>query len=101
MAVIFHAGGSGSNIECTQYCIISFLFQNLPIERFWPEVNARVNYPIKTALVELDNNRVIDMDNEAYKFCVSFVSCQVASFGLQTVIASWNEHPIAGKSFFN
>ena len=61
------------------------------------EVNTRVNYPIKTALVEFENNSVFDMENETDKFCVSWVSCQVASFGLQVCIRSWNSHPMSGK----
>ena len=61
------------------------------------EVNTRVNYPIKTALVEFENNSVFDMENEIDKFCASWVSCQVASFGLQVCIRSWNSHPMSGK----
>ena len=61
------------------------------------EVNIRVNYPIKTALVEFENNSVFDMENETDKFCVSWVSCQVALYGLQVCIRSWNNHPIPGK----
>jgi len=44
----------------------------------------------------MDNSNEIDMGNEAVKFCVSKVACMVAGFGLQVVISSWNEHPIAG-----
>ena len=61
------------------------------------EVNTRVNYPIKTALVEFENNSVFDMENETDKFCVSWVSCQAAFYGLQVCIKSWNNHPIPGK----
>ena len=62
------------------------------------EVNMRVNYPIKTASVEFENNSVFDMENQTDKFCVSWVSCQVVSYGLQVVcIRSWNSHPIPGK----
>jgi len=57
----------------------------------------RVNYPIKHALVEMDNSRTIDMENEIHKFCVSSVTCLVAGFGLEKVVKSWNEHPIPGK----
>ena len=61
------------------------------------DVNIRVNYPIKTALVEFENNSVFDMENETDKFFVSRVSCQVASYGLQVCIRSWNSHPIPSK----
>ena len=66
-----------------------FIFQNLPIERFWPEVKVRVNYPIKKALVKLDNNQIIDMLCEIHKFCISFVACVVANHGLK-IVMSWN-----------
>ena len=69
----------------------------MPVERIWPEVNARVNYPIKQILVNMDNDGIIDMDNESHKFSVSSVGCVVASYGLHQVVLSWNEHPIAGK----
>ena len=82
---------------CCEHTFL-FFFKNLPIERLWPEVNSRVNYPIKSVLVEMDNSNEIDMGNEAVKFCVSKVACMVAGFGLQVVISSWNEHPIAGIS---
>lgn len=61
---------------------------NLAIERFWPEVNGRLNYPIKLALVEMDNSGEKDMENETSKFCLSFVSCIVANHRLQNVILS-------------
>jgi len=71
----------------------------LPIERFWPEVNIRVNYPIKRALVELDNSQIINMTCEVQKFCVSFVSIVVAKYGMNIVVTSWNAHTIPGSSF--
>ncbi|XP_057295144.1 uncharacterized protein LOC130623656 isoform X2 [Hydractinia symbiolongicarpus] len=71
--------------------------RNLPIERFWVEVNGRVNYPIKSILVDMDNSLIIDMDNNIHKFCVSFVTCKVANFGLQTLVRAWNCHPIPGR----
>jgi len=69
----------------------------LPIERFWVEVNRRVNYPIKAALVLLDNSNRIDMENEVHKFCVSFVTVKVTEFGIGKVMLAWNEHVIPGK----
>ena len=72
----------------------------MPIERLWVEVNVRVNCPIKRILVQMDNNEMIDMNDDIHKFCVSFVSIQVASFGLETVVASWNEHIIPGNKCF-
>ena len=73
----------------------------MPIERFWVEVNVRVNYPIKRILVEMNkNDDSNDMNDDIHKFCVSFVSIQVASFGLETAVVSWNEHIIPGNKCF-
>ena len=60
----------------------------------WPEMNSRVNYPWKYALVEMNNNGTIDMQNEMRKFCVSHVTQLVASFGLDIVVRSWKKHPV-------
>ena len=65
-----------------------------------PEVNVRVNYPVKKALVELDNNQMIGMSCEIQKFCVSFVTCTVANHRLKIVIISWNAHTIPGIIYF-
>ena len=72
----------------------------MSIERLWVEVNVCVNCPIKRILVQTDINEMIDMNDDIHKFCVSFVSIQVASFGLEAVVASWNEHIIPGTKCF-
>ena len=69
----------------------------MPIERFCVEVNSRINYPIEKALVTIDNNLLMDMENQIYKFCVSGVARKVAFHGLKMSIASWNHHPIPGE----
>ena len=71
----------------------------MPIERFWVEVNSRVNYPIKNALVEFDNSSLFDMDDETERFCVSWVAMKVANYGLNICVGAWNAHPIAGEFF--
>ena len=75
-------------------------FQNLPVVRIWPEVNAIVNYPIKKSLVEMDNQMIIDIDDETHKYCVSAVTCLVADFELQRVVRTWNDHAIPGNIDF-
>ncbi|KAA8590733.1 hypothetical protein FQN60_001676 [Etheostoma spectabile] len=37
----------------------------------WSEVTARVNYPSKTALVELGDEEEEDMEDNTSKYCVS------------------------------
>lgn len=66
------------------------------IERLWVEVNSRVNYPVKQVLVQLENNGLIDMNNSACKFCVSWFSTEVITVGIKLFIQSWNSHPIPG-----
>ena len=48
----------------------AFVYQNIPVERIWSEVNVRVNYPIKQILVEIDNNMDIDMNVNVHKFAL-------------------------------
>ena len=67
---------------------MNFHFQNLPIETLWVEVNVRLYYLIKHILVEMDINQMMDMNDDIHKFCVPFVSIQVASFDLETLVAS-------------
>ena len=46
----------------------NYLSQNWSIERIWPEVNQRVNYPIKR-IIKMEENGIIDMDVPTTKFC--------------------------------
>lgn len=57
--------------------------QNHQAERHWVEVNSRVNFPIKRALVTMQQDSIIDMD------------CQV---GIKHHIMAWNNHSIPGSS---
>ena len=70
---------------------------NLVIERLWPEINMRVNYPIKTALNSMVAEDLVSMDNEDDMFTVSTVAMAVASFGSSKFVEAWNEHPLPGK----
>ena len=72
--------------------------QNHRVERIWPEVNLRVNYPIKHVLVEMEASGEIDMSNEITKFCVSTVSIMVVSKAIEHFISSWNSHRIPGRN---
>lgn len=78
--------------------LINLIFQNLTIERIWPEVNHRVNYPIKLKLIEMETQNYIDLTSPTVKFCVSFVSVNVAACGLKIFVEAWNSHPITGKN---
>lgn len=66
------------------------------IERVWVEVNARVNYPLKRALIEMMDAGCFDLDDTLHFFCVSCMTQRVAGIGVKLFISSWNNHPIPG-----
>ena len=70
--------------------------QNHTVERFWPEINSRVNYPIKACLVEMEHTNIFDMDAETHKFCVSWFTLRVATMGCSLCVKSWNSHSVPG-----
>ena len=60
-------------------------------------MNHRVNYPIKRKAIEMEESGIIDMGDQTFKFCVSFVCVNVASVGVKRFVSAWNSHPIAGN----
>lgn len=46
------------------------------------------------------NDELINLDDDATKFCVSWFVSRVADTGIKQVIDSWNNHPIPGKKPF-
>ena len=71
------------------------LYRTVAIEHgVWPEINSRVNYPIKIVLQQLEVQRIIDMHDSTHRFCVSWCTIRVANAGARLAVASWNEHPI-------
>ena len=60
------------------------------------EVNTRVNYPLKAALVEMTNAGEISMDDSTTQFCTSWFTIKVADVGVNIFLSSWNQHPIPG-----
>ena len=54
---------------------MTILLQNLTVERLWPQVNSRVNYPIKWILVKMEEDEVIDILDPVTLFvCLSSLS---------------------------
>ena len=63
LAVQEHLSEFRSNTQRTP-TVQSSSRMNLVIERLWPEINMRVNYPIKTALNSMVAEDLVSMDNE-------------------------------------
>lgn len=72
--------------------------ENHRAERIWPEVNQRINYPLKHLLIQMEANQIIDMRDEMVKFCVSWVTIRIAQPALVNFIQSWNSHRIPGRA---
>ncbi len=73
-----------------------FFFQNHTVERLWCEVNARVNYPVKSVLVDMLNCGQFSLDDPLHFYCVSWLTRKVAAVGVLLFIQAWNNHPIPG-----
>ena len=71
----------------------------MTVERVWPQVNARVNYPLKRILYALQESNTINMSCPITKFCVSFVVIKSAAVGMNRFVSAWNSHFIAGNYF--
>ena len=70
--------------------------QNHRAERIWPEVNRRINYPFKCALIDMENREKLNMGNDVTRFCVSWVTIRVMQSGIERFVAAWNSHRIPG-----
>ena len=97
IVVRFHVNLIEYHVAYRYIHLVIYNEKNLRVERIWPEVNNRVNYPLKAALVELVNNDQVDLADPLEKFCISSLTLQVAELGMQNCVASWNHHRIAGK----
>lgn len=51
--------------------------QNHIVERIWPEVNNRVIYPVKTALLQMVDQEEINMDDSLVSYCISNLAGQL------------------------
>ena len=66
----------------------------------WPEVNNRFNYPLKSALIEMEQEATLNMDDDIDRFCASSLLLRLAPIGLSRVVQAWNFHSVPGKRQF-
>jgi hypothetical protein len=69
--------------------------ENLRVERMWPEINSRVNYPLKAAICEMVEHEQIDLQDNVHKYCMSNFLIQLSAIGLERCVQSWNNHYIS------
>lgn len=70
--------------------------QNNVIERFWPELNSRVNYPIKRCMIRITEENDYDMSDPVVKYCISWVTLYIVTDAAVHLIESWNHHRVPG-----
>lgn len=66
----------------------------LRIERWWVEVNKRVNYPIKEILLVSDEQREIPCADDSDRLLVSEFTRRVCQIGITKLTSAWNNHRI-------
>lgn len=66
------------------------------IERWWVELNVRVSYPIKYALIDLEHRELANRSIPYHLFSIGFIVRQVAHYGLTLTAGAWNSHIIPG-----
>lgn len=84
-------------LELPLVLISIILLQNHVIERIWVEVNGRVNYPIKAALIEMQEDGAFNLEHEDTKYYISWYTMRVSQVGTTMFVKAWNEHRISGK----
>ena len=75
----------------------TFKLQNHCVERMWVEVNARINYPIKAVLVQMEQRDELNLNCDHERFCISWYTMRVAHVGTTSFVRAWNEHRIPGQ----
>ncbi|KAK9977189.1 hypothetical protein ABG768_019010 [Culter alburnus] len=67
--------------------------RNHTVERMLPEINNQVNFPLKEALVQLQDQEAIDIEDSLTRFCTSNLTDQI---GINRFVHSWNAHRFPG-----
>ncbi|CAL9707210.1 unnamed protein product [Knipowitschia caucasica] len=71
--------------------------KNHMIERMLVEINNRVNFPLKGALVQLQDQEVINLEDNITRYCTSNLTGQLCKIGITRAVNAWNAHRIPGK----
>ncbi|XP_049435131.1 uncharacterized protein LOC125890498 [Epinephelus fuscoguttatus] len=71
--------------------------KNHTVERLWVEINNRVNYPVKEALIQLQDQEVLNMDDNVTRYCTSNLTAELCKIGITRAVHAWNAHRIPGK----
>ena len=64
--------------------------ENHRAKRIWPEINQKINYPLKYLLIQMVVNQIIDMRDETVKFCGSWVTILKCDFIVRVCACSPN-----------
>ena len=71
---------------------------NYVAERVWPEINSRINYPLKRALIYVVENFDYDLEDPVVSYSLSWISLYVSADAIEHFINSWNYHRVPGPS---
>ena len=72
--------------------------KNYVAERFWPEVNRRINNPLKRAMNSIVETEDLDVDDAVLKYCMSWVMLYVSQDAVDNLLQSWNHHRVSGPT---
>lgn len=78
---------------------LNYHFQNHVVERFWPDINRLVNYPLKTVLSHMSQRDEIDMSDPHDKYIISQLSLKLVNIGRVRFVSAWNNKNIPRKYF--
>ena len=66
--------------------------------RLWPEVNMKVNYPLKCAMNHIAANEDLNISDENLRFCFSWLMLYSSVDAVNHLLNSWNHHRVPGPA---
>ena len=64
------------------------------VEKFWPKVNLRINYPLKRAMNHIVEDENLDILDEILKFCFSLEMLYSSVDAVNHLLSFWNHHKV-------